>query len=85
MPSAAPRTSKTSCGLSLFNTVCGTVCALMWPLRLCKCNVCVAAVTDHARVCDMVAAMTHMFHGNLANGLRLVVSACCCAVAVPAC
>ena len=32
----------------------------------------------HAVVCDKVAKMTQMRHDNLANALRLVVSACSC-------
>ena len=32
----------------------------------------------HAVVCDKVAKMTQMRHDNLANDLRLIVSACSC-------
>ena len=38
----------------------------------------VAAEADHAMVCEEVATMTQMRHDNLANALRLVVSACSC-------
>ena len=42
----------------------------------CKCRAGVAAEADHAMVCEKVAKMTQMCHDNLANALRLVVSAC---------
>ena len=54
---------------------------LMWPPP-CKCSARVAAEADHAMVCDKVAKMTQMRHDNLANALRLVVSACSCQSAV---
>ena len=44
----------------------------------CKCRAGVAAEADHAMVCEKVAKMTQMRHDNLANALRLVVSACSC-------
>ena len=44
----------------------------------CKCSAGVAAEADHAMVCEKVAKMTQMRHDNLANDLRLVVSACSC-------
>ena len=44
----------------------------------CKCSAGVAAEADHAMVCEKVAKMTQMRHNNLANALRLVVSACSC-------
>ena len=44
----------------------------------CKCRASVAAEADHAMVCEKVAKVTQMRHGNLANALRLVVSACSC-------
>ena len=44
----------------------------------CKCRAGVAAEADHAMVCEKVAKMTEMRHDNLANALRLVVSACSC-------
>ena len=42
----------------------------------CKCRAGIAAKADHAMVCEKVAKMTQMRHDNLANALRLVVSAC---------
>ena len=46
----------------------------------CKCSAGVApeADLDHTMVCEKVAKMTQMRHDNLANALRLVVSACSC-------
>ena len=38
----------------------------------------VAAEADHAMVCEKVAKVTQMRHDDLANALRLVVSACRC-------
>ena len=49
----------------------------------CKCSAGVAAEADHAMVCEKVARMTHVRHDNLANALRLVVSACRCQSAEP--
>ena len=40
-----------------------------------KCSAGVAAKADHAMGCVKVAKMTQMRHGNLANALRLVISA----------
>ena len=36
-------------------------------------------------VCEKVAKMTQMYHDNLANALRLVVSACSCQTAAEPC
>ena len=44
----------------------------------CKCSAGVAAEADHLMVCEKVAKMTEMRHDNVANALRLVVSACSC-------
>ena len=51
----------------------------------CKCSAGVAAEADHANVCGKVAKMTQMGHDNLANALRLVVSACSCRPAAEPC
>ena len=50
----------------------------------CKCSVGVAAEAGHAMVCEKVAKMIQMRHDDLANALRLVVSACSCESAVEA-
>ena len=47
----------------------------------CKCSAGVAAEADHAIVCEKVAKMTQTRHGNLANTLRLLVTACSCQLA----
>ena len=44
----------------------------------CKCRAGVAAKADHAMVCGKIAKMTQIRHDDLANALRLVVSACSC-------
>ena len=44
----------------------------------CKFSAGVPAEADHAMVCEKVARMIQMRYDNLANALRLVVSACSC-------
>ena len=51
---------------------------LTWSPPPCKGSAGDAAEADHAMVCNKGARMSQMRHDNLANALRLVISACSC-------